>query len=128
MLRTLSVTVMLLFTGGPLMAGGHPRLCLPIDGVTAENAEECTHLVLSALERPLGDDEQWYLRVFFSRALILTQTEDALADSQLPFPHERLGLLGHFILEIDADTEMRDMLLADLAGRRIRGGCRVKYH
>ena len=36
-----------------LLAGGPPRLCLPVDGVTADNADECAARLASALKDKL---------------------------------------------------------------------------
>jgi len=108
-------------------AGGPPMLCLPIDGVTAENADECTKLLTARLEsklfpkaeefrpieiRQFGD--QWYLTFYFADDVALSEVETALEDSNFSIPRERLHFFGHVVLEIDAGSAPSKELVAGL--------------
>jgi hypothetical protein len=105
-----------------LFAGGPPWLCLPIDGVTADNASQCARRLADASGRPLGEDgvemreerEQWYARISMRKDVTLRQVAEALQDSPFVVPREKLRLFGHAILEIDIGAATADRLLADL--------------
>jgi hypothetical protein len=100
---------------GQARAGGPPMLCLPIDGVTAENVDECTKLLTAKLEsklfpkaegfrsiviRQIGD--QWYLTFYFADDVALSEIETALEGGSFTIPRDRLHFFGHVVLEIDA--------------------------
>jgi hypothetical protein len=104
-----------LVLAGKARAGGPPMLCLPIEGVTAENVDECTKLLTAKLEiklfpkevgfrpievRQIGD--QWYLTFYFADDVALSEVEAALKDSGFSIPRDRLHFFGHVVLEIDA--------------------------
>jgi hypothetical protein len=112
---------------GRLIAGGPPWLCLPIDGVTAENAKACTELIEAKLGsklwqqagpygggatiRPDGDER--YLTFYMQEDITLAQIEAALDGSEFSIPRDRLRLFGHVILEIDAgETSSKDVVSA----------------
>ena len=71
MFRKLSVSVVavvLLMLPAQLMAGGLPRLCLPINNVTAKNAEQCSKRIADFFGKRVSGVEmqehkgQWYAR------------------------------------------------------------------
>ena len=108
-------------------AGGPPMLCLPIDGVTAENADECTKLLTARLEnklfpkaeefrsigiRQVGD--QWYLTFYFAEDVALSEVEAALEGSRFSIPRDRLHFFGPVVLEIDAGSTPSKELVAGL--------------
>ena len=113
--RLLGIAVAaLLFLPAQGTAGGPPLLCLPIDGVTAENARECSRL----LEGPLAEklwgqagrdrgvhmlnrDGQWYAAFYMGGEVRLGEIEQPLKGSSFSVPRDRLRMFGHAILEID---------------------------
>ncbi|MGI8978758.1 MAG: hypothetical protein ACR2FY_06000 [Pirellulaceae bacterium] len=110
-----------------LMAGGPPFLCLPVNGVTAENVQACTKLLNSKLEtkfwphsgRPHGvklteRTKQWYLAFYMGSDVRLSDVQSALEGSEFSIPRDRLHLFGHVILEMDARPESRQALLSGL--------------
>jgi hypothetical protein len=112
---------------GQVRAGGPPMLCLPIDGVTAENVDECTKLLAAGLENKLfpGSDDfrpievrefgrQWYVTFFFIADVALSDMEAALKGSSYSIPRDRLHFFGHVVLEIDAGATLPKDLLASL--------------
>ena len=117
----------LALSGAQAMAGGPPMLCLPIDGVTAENVDECAKLLTARLERKLFPNaeefraielreigDQWYLTFYFADDVTLGDVESALQDSAFAIPRDRLHLFGHVVLEIDAGASSLKGLAADL--------------
>ena len=105
----------LVFARSQAMAGGPPMLCLPIDGVMAENVDECTELLTTKLEsklfpkaggfraievRQFGD--QWYLTFYFANDVTLSEVATALEGSSFSIPRDRLHFFGYIVLEIDA--------------------------
>jgi len=113
----------LFLTSGQARAGGPPMLCLPIDGVTAENADECTKLLAAKLGNkvfPGNEDfrpiairqfgKQWYLTFYFVKDVALSDVETALEGSSFSIPRERLHFFGHVVLEIDAGATSPDEL------------------
>jgi len=118
-----TIAIGLLLTPVQLMAGGPPRLCVPIDGVTAENAAQCAKL----LAKSLGDEvdhvavrqneKQWYATFNFNREHVsLSDIEAALKGSPFSVPRDKLWLFGHVMLEIDPGKASLDKLVADLKG------------
>ena len=102
---------------GQARAGGPPMLCLPIDGVTAENVRECTKLLAAKLESklfPKAEDfrpinvrqfgDQWYLTFYFADDVALSEVESALEGSRFSIPRDQLHFFGHLVLEIDASS------------------------
>jgi hypothetical protein len=108
-----------------LLAGGPPWLCLPLNGVTADNASACAELLTGKLAdkvwhsgrepgiriQPYKDD--WYLNMYLNKYIALGDIEAALAGSEFSVPRDRLRLFGHAILELNA-REASQELLADL--------------
>jgi hypothetical protein len=126
-LSFLAVLAALVLASGRAIAGGPPMLCLPIDGVTAENVDECTKLLTAKLEkklfpkaeefrsievRQIGD--QWYLTFYFADDVALSEVEAALEDSRFSIPRDRLHFFGHVVLEIGAGANVPKGLAADL--------------
>jgi hypothetical protein len=116
-----------LVLSGQARAGGPPMLCLPIDGVTAENVDECTKLLVSGLESKLFPKvgkfrqievrqvgEQWYLTFYFADDVALSEVDAALEDSRFSIPRDRLHFFGHLLLEIDAGAGAANELAAGL--------------
>jgi hypothetical protein len=127
MLRTFSlfaIAVVSLLFPAKLFAGGPPWLCLPVDGMTPDNAAACTEL----LSLNLGDkiwsydrgiaiqqhSNQWYLAFYMNQSIGLGDIEAALEGSRFSIPRDRLRFFGHVILELDARTSPRQALVADL--------------
>jgi hypothetical protein len=117
----------IVLASGQARAGGPPMLCLPIDGVTAENVDECTKLLTAKLEsklfpkaeefrpieiRQFGD--QWYLTFYFADDVALSEVEAALEGSSFSIPRDRLHIFGHVVLEIDAGAIPSKELVAGL--------------
>jgi hypothetical protein len=110
----LAALAQLLWLPSQLTAGGPPWLCLPIDGVTADNAQACTALISAKLEHKLWpkseslraaeihrDADQSYLTFYMQEDIGLAEIEAALQGSEFSIPRERIRLFGHAILEID---------------------------
>jgi hypothetical protein len=127
MLARLLTLATFLLLPATVVAGGPPRLCLPIDGVTAETAQACAGKLTAALDKKLwqhgGADRavqirehknQWYLTFPMGAEVALADVEAALKGSRLSIPRDRLRLFGHVILEIDAGKSPAAKLLADL--------------
>ncbi len=102
-------------------------LCLPIDGVTAENVDECTKLLAAKLDSKLfpGSDDfrpievrefgnQWYVTFFFIEDVALSDMEAALEGSSYSIPRDRLHFFGHLVLEIDAGATPPKEVLASM--------------
>jgi hypothetical protein len=115
--------VLILILPARLLAGGPPWLCLPLDGVTAENATACGELLTSKLADKLcpypGRDRavkvqenkgQWYVAFYLGEHAGLHDVEAALAGSEFSVPRERLRLFGHAILVIDARAKSKQLL------------------
>src|SRR5688500_15575268 len=131
MLRKLSMLVVAAMLGlipGQLLAGGPPRLCLPIDGVTAENADECADRLAEALKDKLWshpgppsgvqihrDEKQPYLSCYLEQPVALSDVEAALQGRDFSIPKNKLRLFGHVELQIDPREAAADKLIADLA-------------
>jgi hypothetical protein len=109
-----------------LLAGGPPWLCLPIDGVTQDNAAACAKLLAEKLHSKLNPHvreprgiemrkvaEQWYLALAMGDDVRLSDFEAALQGTGFSVPHRRLRLFGHVILEIEA-PKPGQKLLTDL--------------
>jgi len=114
-----------------VMAGGLPRLCLPVDGVTADNAGHCAKLLEKGLDEKkaervavLENEGQWYATFYFNREpLALSDIDAALRGSPFSVPRDRLRLFGDVILEVEIlgakerpfAERKATMLAADLA-------------
>jgi hypothetical protein len=130
MFRQCSLIAMVAALGlaaGQARAGGPPMLCLPIDGVTAENADECTKLIAAKRGNkvfPGNDDfrrieirqfgKQWYLTFYFVEDVALSDLESALEGSSFSIPRDRLHFFGHVVLDIDAGATQPNDLKAGL--------------
>jgi hypothetical protein len=123
-----AVALVLVLVSASLWAGGPPRLCLPIDGVTDANADACAKLLAEALGdklwshpgRPGGvqihrDGRQAYATCYLERHVALGDVEAALKGSEFSVPRDKLRLFGHVTLEIDAGEAAPGELIADLA-------------
>ena len=119
---TLTAVAALLLSPAALLAGGPPRLCLPVSGVTAENAPACAKRLADALgDRVVGkvelreNDKQWYAMFQFNcERVTLTELDRALADSPFSVARDKLRLFGHVMLEVRIDEASEQKLLADL--------------
>ena len=127
MLRKLSLDmVSLLLLPATLLAGGPPRLYLPIDGVTAKSAQASAEKLTGALADKLWkyDDErevkivthgdQRYIAFPMAKDVALSDVEAALKGSRLSVPRDRLHLFGHVILEIEIGKASAKELLSSL--------------
>jgi hypothetical protein len=113
-----------------LLAGGPPWLCLPLEGVTSQNAAACGELLTTRLKDKLwkhGDREarvvkiqqhagQWYATFFMGEQVALSEVEQSLKGSDYSVPRSRLRLFGHVELEIDAGQARPQELLIQLKG------------
>jgi hypothetical protein len=123
MARNLSIPAVvgaLFLTGAQLMAGGPPRLCLPVDGVNSGNAEACTRRLTGALGDKVDrlelrqNEAQWYALFRLARDVRLSEVEAALAGSPFSVPRDRLRLFGHVTLEVENGAAKHDKLTGDL--------------
>jgi hypothetical protein len=124
----LAIAGTLLLLPSRLLAGGPPWLCLPIDGVTATNAEACVDLINSKLKNklqlhsgPYGggaalrqDGNQRYLTFYMVEDVGLGEIDAALQGSAFSIPRDELRLFGHVILEVEPRTAPSMELLAAL--------------
>src|SRR5262245_47964000 len=131
MLRTsfqcaLAAAILLLLPAS-LLAGGPPYLCLPLEGVTAANAQTCTDLLDQRLASKFVDfagwprgvkvlerGGQWYAAFYMGSDVRLSDVTAALKGSQFSVPQDKLRFFGHVILEIDPAKAAPKALLADL--------------
>ena len=110
-----------------LMAGGPPRLCLPIDGVTPGNVQTCGELLSKNLAsklwahsdpperiRLVQRGEQWYLTFHMGREVALSEVEAALKGSDCSIPREKLRFFGHVTLHFETRGATQERLIADL--------------
>jgi hypothetical protein len=121
-----AATVLLLLPA-TLLAGGPPWLCLPVDGVTADNVQACGEKLTAALDdkiwkfgegdrrvQILAHGKQWYLAFPMEKDVALSEVAAALKGSRFTIPRDPLRLFGHVILEIDPGQTPAKELLADL--------------
>jgi hypothetical protein len=122
-----AIATQLLFWPTRLNAGGPPWLCVPIGGVTPDNAAACTDLIEAKLAKKLwpqterfggvaihhGSDQQ-YLTFYMKEDVQLGEIEAALKGSDYSIPRDRLRLFGHVVLEIDARKSPSKELAAAL--------------
>src|SRR5688572_11369245 len=104
-----------------LYAGGPARLCLPIDGVTAENSTQCASRLTEALRPAVYDDVvmqqdegEWYAAFNLKTDVSLSDVRDAFKGSGFTVPDHKLRLFGHVILEIQTSTASTDSLVTQL--------------
>jgi hypothetical protein len=120
----IAIVTLLLSFPALLLAGGPPWLCLPIDGVTAENAPACARLIEGKLKdgispnypgvKLLQHDKQWYATFCLGKPVDLSDVDAALNGSGFSVPQKKLRLFGHVILEVDAGASSAKELLAAL--------------
>lgn len=121
----LTALAVALLSPAALTAGGLPRVCLPVDGVTADNAKACTKLIAGAF----GDradrvelrenDEQWYALFSVNAAEVdLGKLDAAFKGGPFSVPRDKLRLFGHAVLEIDIGAASEEKLLTDLKALR----------
>jgi len=109
------------------MAGGPPWLCLPIDGVTSENAKACHDLLSKALndkvwihsDRPDAlqlrqEKNQWYLTFYMQQDVGLSDIDEALHGSDFSVSRDNLHLFGHVVLDIESRDSSANSLQTDL--------------
>jgi hypothetical protein len=115
------VAVALLLSPAPLVAGGLPRVCLPVDGVTADNAKACAKLIADALpgraerveQRENG--KQWYALFSLNAGeLDLVKLEAALKAGRFTIPRDKLRPFGEVVLEVEVGAAADAKVLADL--------------
>jgi len=122
-----AIVALFLFAPARLMAGGPPWLCLPIAGVTPDNAKQCSDLLTEKLKSKfsphLARDKgvelrehagQWYLTFYMGEDVALRDVDAALKGSRFSVPRDRLRLFGHVILEIDTGKSAAKELLSGL--------------
>jgi hypothetical protein len=120
-----AVAAACLLIAAQAMAGGPPRLCIPIDGVTPGNAELCAKRLDTALGtrvwryagRPelqvRQSGEQWYAVFHLDQDVALSEIEAALKGSEFSVPRDRLRLFGHVTLVIEG-RQLPEGLTTDL--------------
>ena len=103
------------------LAGGPPRLCIPIDGATTANAHSCGKLVTAALGKGVmnvdmrQNDGQWYLLLNFNRDKVrLNEIDAALKGSPFSVPRDKMRVFADAVVEIDLRSANADKLIADL--------------
>jgi hypothetical protein len=119
---TLSVVAAaLLMSPAPLLAGGLPRLCLPVNGVTADNAKACAKRIADATGikaekvELLENNKQWYALVSVNcEQVALSELDNALKGSPFSIPRDNLRLFGQVVLEVEIGTAREQQLLSDL--------------
>lgn len=119
----LSAATIVLLSPAALLAGGLPVVCLPVNGVTADNTKACAKLIRDALGDTAGkvelreNDQQWYA-LFSANAgeVDLGKIDAALKAGKFSIPHDRLRLFGRMTLEIEVGAAAEAKLLADLKG------------
>lgn len=116
-----AVAIVLLLSPTPLLAGGLPRVCLPIDGVTADNADACAKLIGDALGGKAEkielreNDKQWYAIFSVNAAEVdLGKLDAALKGGRFSIPRDNLRLFGQVALEVEVGAASEQKLLADL--------------
>jgi hypothetical protein len=126
-LSLLAAAALFLALPSRLHAGGPPWLCLPIDGLTADNSKATNDLLTAKLKDKLYSPDvfrgvailqhakQPYATIFIKEDIGLRDIEAALKGSGVSVPRDRLHLFGHTILEIDSRSDSPKDLLADLA-------------
>lgn len=129
MCRKLSLVAMAaLFLAFPtqLHAGGPPWLCLPIDGLTADNSKATNDQLTARLKDKLyppdvfrgvamlENAKQHYATLFIKQEVGLRDIDAALKGSGVSIPRDRLHLFGHVTLDIDPQAASPKELLADL--------------
>jgi hypothetical protein len=120
------VVMLFLILPAQLIAGGPPWLCLPLEGVAAENAGACGELLTSKLGdkvwhypgsergvRVLEYEGQWYAAFYIGEHVGLHDVESGLMGSEFSVPRNKLRLFGHAILAIEKAAKPEE-LLADL--------------
>jgi hypothetical protein len=116
-----AAAAVLLLVPATLRAGGLPRLCLPVDGVTADNAGACARRLADALGSRAEKVElrentkQWYAMFQFNgEPVTLGELDVGLKGSPFTIPREHLRLFGHVMLEVQIGESSVPKLLADL--------------
>jgi hypothetical protein len=109
-----------------IFAGGPPWLCLPIDGITQDNASACTALIEAKLKDKLWmnpevrsgaaihyDGSQAYLTFYMKEDVSLGDIEESLKGSEFSIPRDKIRLFGHVILEVDTEkTPVKEVAAA----------------
>jgi hypothetical protein len=121
---TISLAAAVFLLPSTALAGGPPRLCLPVDGVTAATADDCAGRIANALGKRIEgkvvvreNEKQWYVLFHYdSKRVTLDELDRALQGSAFSIPRDKLRLFGHVMLEIkiDEDSAAVQNLLADL--------------
>lgn len=115
------VAVVLLSLPAQLIAGGPPRLCLPINHVTAENADACAKLLSQYLGERVSHVAMqqhggaWYAEIQLQQDVNLKSVHTALKGSVFSVPRDKISLFGPATLQITIRTKFTDGPLRDLA-------------
>lgn len=123
----LAASILALIARQPLLAGGPPWLCIPIDGVTSANSTAATEKIAAALGgkfytepaqfsgiKLLKNGEQSYLTLFMKQNVALGEIDAAVKNGPFSIPRKRLHLFGHVTLVVDLRGQSPTKLLADL--------------
>lgn len=120
------MAILFLLVPTQLMAGGAPRVFLPLKGATAENAEACAKQLTERLKDkvwPHADvpgvqvtqnNQQWFLSFQFNTDVTLSEIDAALKGTKCSVSREALHIFGHVTLEIDPREASQKDLLAGL--------------
>src|SRR5262245_10044312 len=97
--------VVLCLAAAPLMAGGPPVLFLPVNGVTAENAEACAKVLKAKLGSQFGSRSYdvkvlersgtWQIAFPIEKDVRLSDFTSALKGSPYSISVDELSLFGH---------------------------------
>lgn len=119
------VAITLSFLTAPLMAGGYPRLCLPIDVLRVTSAGDDFEFPVDSLREQLQrwyghdrvklqqDEGQWYAILTLTDDISLRELSVVLKGSPFFVPKERLALFGMVILDLQVDPAATAGLLDD---------------
>jgi hypothetical protein len=100
----------LLLGGQPVIAGGPPLLCLPIDGVSADSRKDLAELLETKLFPVSGNyshveirdnNGQAFALLYMREDIALSEMEAALKGSGFSIPRDKLRFFGHVVLETD---------------------------
>lgn len=115
-----AVATVLLLSPAPLLAGGLPRVCLPVNGVTTGNANACAKLIGNAISKAerielRENDAQWYALFSVNGSEVdLDKLDAAFKGSAFSVPRDTLRLFGGAKLEIEVAEASEQKLLTDL--------------
>jgi hypothetical protein len=117
---SLAASAVLMFQS-TVLGGGPPRMCLPVDGVTAATANQCADRIAQALgDRLEGkvvvreNEKQWYVLFHYdAQRVTLDEFDRAFKGSAFSIPRDKLRFFGHVMLEVQVEEAAQQKLLND---------------